>query len=440
MRLKQESGIKTRLPKIIQSYFPKTNFGKSILTLAGGTLFAQVFTIAASLVLTRLYTPADYGIFAVFASVLNILIVIGSLRYESAIPLPEEDDEAARLAIVALISLAVISFVVLLACILAPEWLASSLRLEVVLPYLLFIPVGLLGGGLYQILNYWAIRKREFSAISRTKIGQSLTLAGTQIGLALVFKVGPTGLLVGDVVSRFTGCGALIVMIKGQFEGRKLDLKGLWTTAKQYYKFPLVVTLSSFCNMAGIQAPLIMLAVLFEPQVAGWFMLSQRIFGLVSNVLTASVSQVYLSEASKLANHDLAELKALFRSTALKLAVGGGILATGLAISGPLLFKTVFGESWNTSGIYVMLLAPMMFAQFVVSPLSQNANIMGRHDLQLIGDSIRFILAAAAIYLAYAMGIGHFGAVSAYSIVMAISYALFFVMYDRILDHPRRLN
>ncbi|MGQ9623675.1 MAG: lipopolysaccharide biosynthesis protein, partial [Candidatus Caldatribacteriaceae bacterium] len=76
---------------------PRGRFGRSVLLLAGGTALGQAVTVLVSPILTRLYSPEDFGVFGVYASLLGIVAVIASLRYEYAIPLPEEDETAANI-------------------------------------------------------------------------------------------------------------------------------------------------------------------------------------------------------------------------------------------------------------------------------------------------------------------------------------------------------
>ena len=70
---------------------PAAGFARSTMTLASGTAIAQLLLVLAMPVLTRLYTPADYGALAVYSSTLTVLLVLASLRYEVAIPLPENE-------------------------------------------------------------------------------------------------------------------------------------------------------------------------------------------------------------------------------------------------------------------------------------------------------------------------------------------------------------
>jgi len=53
----------------------KSEFAKNVLTLMTGTTIAQAIPIAISPILTRIYTPEDFGVFA-----LNILFIKDVLK------------------------------------------------------------------------------------------------------------------------------------------------------------------------------------------------------------------------------------------------------------------------------------------------------------------------------------------------------------------------
>ena len=69
----------------------------SIGILVSGTAAAHAITALAMPVVTRLFTPADFAAAAAFSSLVGILVVAVCLRFEVAIPLPEDDAEAANL-------------------------------------------------------------------------------------------------------------------------------------------------------------------------------------------------------------------------------------------------------------------------------------------------------------------------------------------------------
>jgi hypothetical protein len=125
---------------------------RSVLTLAGGTALSQGLIVLASPLLTRLYSPASFGAFTVFVSLLSVLSCVATLRYELAIPLPKDDDEALTTCI---LSGAVTLFYT--AATAVPLLFFSTAIAELagvpeIAPYLWLLPIGILGVGFYQSL------------------------------------------------------------------------------------------------------------------------------------------------------------------------------------------------------------------------------------------------------------------------------------------------
>ena len=79
---------------------PKSEFGRNVLTLMTGTTIAQAIPIAISPILTRIYTPEDFGVFALYISISTIFAVIVTGRYELAIMLPKKNKDADRKSVV----------------------------------------------------------------------------------------------------------------------------------------------------------------------------------------------------------------------------------------------------------------------------------------------------------------------------------------------------
>ena len=59
-----------------------------------GTALAQAMSLIVAPVLSRLYRPEDFGIFAMYLAVLTLAAPIVSVRYELAIVPAESDEDA----------------------------------------------------------------------------------------------------------------------------------------------------------------------------------------------------------------------------------------------------------------------------------------------------------------------------------------------------------
>ena len=405
------------------------SFARNVAVLAGGTALGQGLAVLASPLLTRLYTPSGFGVLAAYTSIFSILLVVVALRYELAIPLPEDDETAGHLLALSLAIVSGMSLVVGLAVWLLRDHAARWTNAPALESYLWLLPLGLLGMGFYQALNYWAVRKRAFSRVAQTKLGQSIGMVLTQIGLGLL-GLDPAGLLIGDVAGRLSGGGTLATLT-WRLDGtllKRVNMTGLRRAAARYRRFPLFSSGSGLLNSAGLQLPALLLTAFYSPEAAGWFALGQRAIGTPIALVGQAVAQVYLGEASRLAQENPQALRGLFLRTARKLLLVGGAPIAIFALCGPWLFTLVFGEPWYEAGTYVQLLTLMFVTQFVIVPLSPTLNVLERQDLQLLWDAGRLVLVVGGLVSANALGWSVSRAVLVYGVAMLIAYGGLFLL------------
>jgi len=413
----------------MRSFVPKSRFARDVSVLAGGTAMGQAIALLASPLLTRLYSPEDFGVLAAYASVIGLLGAVVTLRYHLAIPLPETDEEGRTVLILSLLIGVGLSALVAVVVYVGGARIAQNLKLTPLIPYLWVIPLGLLGLGIYQALNFWAIRQSAFGQISRTKFFQGLGMAAGQSVLGFLHG-GPLGLLIGDVIGRSSGVTSL-AQLAGR-DIRRLGLPkwdGLFRVALRYRQFPLVSSFSALLNGAGLQVAPLLMVIYYGPAVAGLFALAQRLIGIPMTLLGQSVGQVYMAAAAKALHGDPGSVMHLFLRTARKLLLIGLAPMLVLAIGGPYLFNLVFGEAWLEAGNFVRILSGMFLLQFVMSPLSQTLNILECQRAQLFWDASRLICVFGTLSAAHFLEFSPRMMVGVYSVAMFACYAsLFFIV------------
>ncbi|MGA3015050.1 MAG: hypothetical protein ABSD71_13570, partial [Bacteroidales bacterium] len=74
----------------MKKLFGQVDFFRNTVILVFGTGVAQMIPILLQPILRRVYAPADFGAFAVYFSMIGILVVIANFRYDLAIGLPEK--------------------------------------------------------------------------------------------------------------------------------------------------------------------------------------------------------------------------------------------------------------------------------------------------------------------------------------------------------------
>lgn len=402
--------------------------------MAASSIAGQGLLIAASPLLTRIYSPSDVGVAAVFAAVVGIALNFSGLRYEVALQLPADDGEAANVLGVSLVAVIVTSAAVAVLLWIGGSWAAGGIGAEALARYLWLIPVGLLGGGMYRALSAWAVRIRDYGLIARTGVVQKVLQVIAQLGVG-VGVAGPLGLIVGSIVGSSGGVGALARSAVGENRAALLQIspQRMRIAAARYRRFALIsAPVGTVGGLALLGAP-ILLATLYGPVVAGWFGLTNRVVSLPAMLIGTAVATAYLGNAAELARTDPAHVRALFWRTARHLTALAVVPVTALAVLAPWLFSVVFGEEWREAGIYARALAPMVFAEFVTGPVAQTLLLFGRLDLQVIAVGSRLALGLGILWAAHELGASATWALTAYALGMTVSLVTTFALNARLL-------
>jgi O-antigen/teichoic acid export membrane protein len=407
------------------SWLPRRGFARSVSIVAGGTAMAQAIAVAASPLLTRIYTPADFGALQIFISLMALALVAASGRYEVAVLLPEDEQSAIDLLAVAVL------FVVLTAALAAGaalichyHWIlpASALVLR---RYVWVLPVSVLGGGLYQALSYWVMRHHGYRQIAATKFTQAGAQVATQLGAGL-FMHGCLGLLVGDAVGRMLGSGRFLreVWRHDRHCIRAIRLSRMIQLAGRYRDYPLISMWGALINASGLALPSLFLAQYYGAQNTGWFALVNRVLGVPGALIGASVAQVYTAEAAKLSRSDPGRLMYIFGQTTRRMLYLGLAPCILFTLFAPGLFVHLFGAGWREAGEYARYLAFMFYAGFMNSPVTMTLNLLERQRAQFAWDASRLALTFLSMLLPHYFGLGPRIAILAYGIAMTLMYGV----------------
>ena len=187
---------------MLKRFKPKSEFNRNILTLLTGTTIAQAIPIAISPILTRIYTPEDFGIFAIFLAITLIIGSIANGRYELAIMIPKKDEDAINIFALGFIITTSISFTLLILVLIFKTYFTYLLKNEEIGVWLYFVPISVFFFGIFNILNYFNNRKKNYKDISNANILKSIVAAIIQLSIGLI-QQGATGLISGQIISQF---------------------------------------------------------------------------------------------------------------------------------------------------------------------------------------------------------------------------------------------
>jgi lipopolysaccharide exporter len=422
----------------LSALLPAGGLRRSVSILAGGAAVAQGIVALSSIIITRLYSPANFGLYGVATSLVSVLVTFGCLRYEVAIPLPRDQRRAANLVAVAIIASAAVTAVFGVVLLVAGQPILRALGAEGLLPYAWIMLLGEFGGGVYLALNNLAIRHRHFRAIAQTRVTQSVATVATQIGLGLA-SASAGGLVAGDAIGRVAGSGRL-----GREAWRvskdalqQISLSGMRAAASRYRSFAILSSPAALLNDIGLQAPLLLVVALYGATTGGLFALAQRLIQAPLWLITTAIAQVFLAEAAVRAREDPASLRILFSRTLRRLAAIGAPIVIVLAIAAPLLVGVVFGSRWEQAGIYVAILAPFYLLQLATSPLGGTLDVLERQDLHLIREIVRVALITGAVVASSLLALSATQAIAVLSAAGSLAYVLYGLLSWRAISHPR---
>ena len=407
-----------------------------------GTALGQFSSVLLSPVLTRIYSPEMFGILGIFTAIVGILAVISALRFELALPLVQSDKDAADLfavCAVALFSTAFLGVVFIGAVSFAGESAAVFGRME---PWRWFIPFGFFCLGAYQVMVAFATRQGTFRIIAHTKIYQGVVGPGSQIGLGLM-GYGAWGLVLGSVMGQSAGVLALFKrLILTPKALAEVSLQGMLAVARRFRWFFLVSSWTGLLEYIG-GAYLLLFAVplLYSNTIlTGYIFLTDRIIGRPLLLISTSILQVYLGDASKAISNDPAAMKQRFLGLAGQQLVIVAAWLLIVNIAAPYAVPLVFGEQWRGAVPYLHVLSIAYLPQMVIIAIMHTLQILEKQGLSAVWEIGRLVAVVGALGISYAMGASALYAILAYSIVQAVAQVILFMLMYRSVQSIQKEN
>lgn len=408
----------------VERLLPKGEYTRGVLTLAGSSAVGQVTTVLVSPILTRLFTPAEFGTLAVYSSLLGTMGIICLLRYDMGVLVSESREDAVNTAAAGLGALCAIVLGLALTLAFAGGAVARVLGREAVAGVLWLLPIGVAGVGTYRLLSVWELQRGEVSLVGRTALTQSLGQVGTQL-TAGVLGFGAIGLVASQIVGTSAGIGKLArrILTRDGDLIRGVSASRVRAQVRRLKWFPLFSSAAALVNYATWYLPPILLATRYGVGVAGWFALAQRLLGAPTAQIGNAVANVYAATAPVRMRTDPAGALRLFDRTARALFLTGTIPVLLVALGAPYFVGRVFGANWGEAGIYLRILAWMFAIRVIADPLGQTLTVLGSPARQLVWDGVRLAGVLAVFLAGYQWTWTARDLLLAYSGVVAASYA-----------------
>ncbi|KZY54495.1 hypothetical protein A3736_02900 [Erythrobacter sp. HI0063] len=405
---------------------------RNIVTVMRGTVIAQAVAVLILPVLTRLFDPAAFGHLQLYLSVLTMLIVLPSLRYDIAI-LRAEDNELPSLLRLCLRANVIVAALILaiayVGAALFPEsWLSQS-------PFPLWTPIAaMVATSVGQVLLYVAIRDERFSVNANSKVAQAVSYAA--IGVALgVARIGNSGLVIADLLGRITSLAWLYRWMRKRTPMSQVGRVSILKVASRYREYPLVALPGFIINSAGVTITPIMIYATFDANAAGQYALVDRVMSLPVAVVATSVSQAFMGQLAT-AMRTGTEARTQFISILRWLALIGIVPTILVILLAPTAFVLLFGSEWELAGTLAQVLAPATFVGLVTGGVNMTLSVVGRQKTQMVWDVTRLTALIGLWAAVPILNLSVVLSVALHSALLVIANIVFLILCANALKHP----
>ncbi len=403
-----------------------TSFVSNVFKIASGSFFGQFILFATSPIITRIYEPKVFGLFATYNAIVKLVSAIAPMRYEMALVISKKNKDSNHLAFLSIACVCIIVIIIFLFHIVLQGFASENQLVIVYISYPFYVCSGIFFWGILNVLIAIETRRSNFMNIASFKFIKPSFSSFSQIFYGLIFKSSEYGLFIGDLIGSFSCILFLLVktsknrMINNM---KSLSIADTFKMMKRYKKFPIYGTWSILVSSLMLQLPILIISNYYSLSIVGLFALANRMLQMPMALFNSGLSQVFLKSASE----DISKknIKALVSKILPRLIMLGLLPLMLLSLIGEELFSMIFGNQWGEAGLYAQILSIWCFSAFLVQPLAHIINVFEKQKEGLIINIIRLAIRIGTLIYCVSIKINIIETIIYFSLAGAFSNFLF---------------
>jgi O-antigen/teichoic acid export membrane protein len=386
------------MPKVLQQ-LRGNEFFRSVFTLISANSIVQLIAILIYPILTDIYTPSEHGTFALYLSIITITGIICTLKYEAAVMMPAENRKAINLAALSMIISLIISLVLMLLILFFRNTFTSWFEDASIYKWMYFIPLSTFLIGMFQTFSYLSNRKKQYKRIALSNASQSLMNSGIKISTSRLFGPG-AGLIIGAIAGQVIGA---VIYLWGFIRNestylKEISIHEMRRAAAEYSFFPRYNLIHNLTNNFSGNLPVFVISYYYSSAEVGLYSLGFLMVFRPMSIITGSFSQVFSQNIISRYNQG-EKIYDRIKLIAVRLFQFGLPFFLIAGLFGPVIFKSVFGSTWITSGKYMQVLLPWLFIVFISSPLSFIPDMLNSQKKAMWLDILKLVARITALWI-----------------------------------------
>lgn len=391
--------------------------GDSFLMILSSGI-AQVILIITTPIITRLYSPTEFGEFTIFSNIAMILIPIINARYDLLIVNTKNDRSANILSQISfLISLLILLILIPIFAISA--WLYPNFILDFI-----FIIIMLFLVSLTNIFTNYLNKERKYKVLSLINVFRAGSMALLQIIFGLL-ALGSLGLIIGFSLSYIAGITLGYKTFKKHFNivRDKEETKALFLENKNQLVYS---TPSILLNSLSFSVVVFFIGILYTNTEVGIYGMAIRVLGIPVTIISLGLSKIFMQQAN-----DYYIEYGNFRNLLLKfssiLVIVSIILYVPLYLFSEELVNILLGHSWVDAITVIKIVIPLFVIRLIVSTVSLSVIVLQKQQLELILQALFLIGTTVTFVISKMLNLTFLNFVSINTVVLIVSYMIFFI-------------
>ena len=345
-------------------------------------------------ILTRLYSPDDFGALNIFLTIGGIATLFATAEYQNSIMLPKSEKSGVACFHIGFIITLIVTLIFTLSIPFANQ-ISHLLNAPQLSGSYWMLPIYILVISLWTLLNYWHTRNERFTSVSAYQITQSITGAGVKWGLA---RFASNGLIIGSVVA------PLIALASNVAATFRTAIRPLLTfdkdecrrMAHEYINFPKFSLPRSIVNYISSNLPILMLTPFFSLTEIGYYGMALALAFTPINLIIRSVFQVFFQDTTQRVQRG-ESIRGFFKKLGIRTVLIVLPLFVVLYFILPQLTMWLLGSGWETTGTYIQAMLPWILMTTLVGPICYLSDIFKKQKIGFLFEMLTFILRIAGL-------------------------------------------
>tara|TARA_B100000965_G_scaffold406398_1_gene445117 strand:- start:3377 stop:4693 length:1317 start_codon:yes stop_codon:yes gene_type:complete len=409
----------------------KNSFYKNVVTLIKGNSIAQAIPLIISPILARIYSPENFADFGVYMSILAILTVFVTGKYELAIMLPKKDNNALNIFALSIIITIIVSIITLLITINPFFNLVDLLSLTIDKNLIFYFPLSILLIGVFNSFYYLNNRSKQFHELAQTKVYRSSSTAIFNISFGAI-GLTSFGLIASNIIAQLI---ANINLFRHNMVLKSVCSSVNVVTMKKmlfkYRKFPVFdLPANLFFNLYSSMLVLYF-SIFMTPTIAGMYFFVNRLLKTPASFFVTSFQDVFFQKISEDSNNIGFEVEKFSKQIFFYLCLPFfSIIYLSYFYS-----DLLFGNQWTGLYKYFYCISLPIFISIINSPFAHVLKVLNKQEYSLMLHVGRFIILLTALYLMSSWNFKLFEILIIFSLLESIYFLLSSIFIMKILNY-----